>query len=70
MNTYITALKAIKENFRSESAYRLTLARAYIMKLSEKYTKKTEIMAQTNTMLKAEGLKPISYTYVCKLLNQ
>lgn len=69
MNTYITALKAIKEHFTNTNTYRLTLARAYIMKLSEKYTKKTEIMAQTNTMLKAEGLKPISYTYVCKILN-
>lgn len=69
MNTYITALKAIKEHFKSENAYRITLARAYIMKLSEKYTKKSEILAQTNNMLKAEDLKPISYSYVCKILN-
>lgn len=69
MNTYITALKAIKENFRSESAYRLTLARAYILKLSEKYDKRSEILKQVNLFLKAEGLKEISYSYVRKVLE-
>ncbi|WP_102691153.1 hypothetical protein [Rummeliibacillus pycnus] len=70
MENYIKSLKAIKEYFTNTNAYRLTLARAYVMKLSEKYTNKREIMAQTNNMLKAEGIKPISYTYVCKIINQ
>ncbi|WP_102693989.1 hypothetical protein [Rummeliibacillus pycnus] len=71
MNTYISALKAIKEHFRSESAYRYTLARAFVLNFSNtnKYIKRSEILAKTNQALRKEGLKPVSYNFVKRVLE-
>ncbi|MFG3614379.1 hypothetical protein [Rummeliibacillus stabekisii] len=69
MNNYIDELKKAKSFFDNKT-YRQTIARAYVLHLKGKHKSKQRILDEVNFFLNAEGLKPVSYGFIRRILEK